>query len=243
MNKGRKRAVGALGLVAIATLSFISLCHATSDEPSVCFGSPKSGALRNGWLVPRTGTNFRAYSDAGWGLGRTYVHSSVHAIVLEAYAALAVSLPGRRFVYGETGFVCGGTFSPHRTHQNGLSVDFMVPVVDADGGPGELPTSAANKFGYDMEFDRDGKSGTLTIDFEALAAHLQALKLAAKAHSVPVERVIFAPDLQKHLHRTAAWPQIRDLPFSQRPSWVRHDDHYHVDFGVTCEPMDGTKKN
>jgi penicillin-insensitive murein endopeptidase len=175
-------------------------------------------------------------------LGRTYLHSAVHAVVLDAYGSLVASLPSRVFVYGETGFVRGGEFSPHRTHQNGLSVDFMVPIIDSDGQPAELPTTIANRYGYDIDFDRHGKADDLSIDFDAMAAHLLALAESAQARKVPIARVIFAPDLQPHLRRTALWARIRDLPFSSRPSWVRHDDHYHVDFAAPCQPLESSER-
>jgi penicillin-insensitive murein endopeptidase len=238
---GRRRSIAAalIGLLALGLGGgvLVSLCHATSDEPSVCFGSTAAGALENGWLLPIAGENFRAYSDLGWGLGRVYVHSAVHALVLDAYARLAESLPDRVFVYGETGLARGGKFSPHHTHQNGLSVDFMVPVLDAQSKPVTLPTRATNRFGYDLNFDRFGKGTGLSIDFDAIAAHLLALKQVASTRQLTIGRVIFAPDLLPHLQRTLTWAQIADLPFQRRSSWVRHDDHYHVDFNVSCRAL------
>jgi hypothetical protein len=36
-------------------------------------------------------------------LGRTYVHSTVYSIILDAYQALELSAANKHFVYGETG--------------------------------------------------------------------------------------------------------------------------------------------
>ncbi len=69
-------------------------------------------------------------------------------------------------------------------------------------------------------------------DFESAT-----LNAAAKKHGVGIARVILAPDLQPHLRPTKSWKAISTLPFSKRKSWVRHDDHYHVDFVVPCEPL------
>lgn len=212
-------------------------CHTNTSARSTCFGTTGAGALRDGWRLPASGANFSAYSLAGWALGRTYVHSAVHATVLDAYTSLLKQQPHRRFVYGETGLARGGRFSPHRTHQNGLSVDFMVPAVTAEGAPTRLPAWPTNEFGYGIDFDASGRSGDLRIDFETLASHLEELRASAQRSRVGISKVIFAPDLQVHLHRTKAWPAIRDLPFSKRPSWVRHDDHYHVDFRLDCAPL------
>lgn len=158
-------------------------------------------------------------------------------MIADSFAALARSHPQKRFVTGETGHAEGGEFKPHRTHQNGLSVDFMVPVLDGAGDSVPLPTGFTNKFGYDLEFDAEGKLGELSIDFEAMAAHLAAVREAARKGGIGIWRVIFDPKLQPRLRATEAWPEIRDLRFSTRRSWVRHDEHYHVDFEVPCRPM------
>ena len=76
-----------------------------------------------------------------------------------------------RYIIGEAGWPSGGEFWPHRTHQNGLSVDFMVPV-EREGKPSSLPTWPWEKFGYGVEFDSKGCRADMCIDFKALARHL-----------------------------------------------------------------------
>ena len=210
-------------------------------KSSICYGTVSHGRLEHGRRLPLSGENFAAYSKIGWFLGRSYVHEEVQATVLAAYAETQRALPGRPFQYGETGLAHGGKFWPHRTHQNGLSVDFMVPVFDENGEAAVLPTSAFNQFGYELEFDRNGKCDDLTIDFEAVALHLAAVSSAAKANGLVVSNVIFAPDLLAHLRKTKAWPAIRSLPYFKPKPWVRHDNHYHVDFFRACRPM--TQRN
>ena len=151
-----------------------------SDRPSTSQGTPASGTLRYGKRLPTSGANFRAYSRLGALLGRNSLHSTARDIVLQAYSVLADSAPEWIFVYGETGWPSGGPFPPHRTHQNGLSVDFMVPVRDRSGSAVPLPTRPWTRFGYDLSFDSAGRSGQLTIDFEAIAAHLTALDAVAR---------------------------------------------------------------
>ena len=236
---GRRRGwwwVGGVALVGMLTAIAWS-SGTSSDRPSTCFGTSSRGGLRDAWKLPRSGANFRAYSDLGWLLGRTFVHSAVHQVVLDAYGRLAAAHPEYQFVYGETGHASGGSLEPHRTHQNGLSVDFMVPVRDGSGASVELPTSVFRKFGYGLEFDDAGTLGELRIDFEAMALHLAELKRSAKARRLPIARVIFDPKLRAHLARTRAWAQIRDLPFMTKPAWIRHDEHYHVDFATACRPL------
>jgi len=223
--------------VAVLLLLLADLSHAR--DPSVCFGTTSNGYLKNGWKLPASGPNFAAYSTIGRALGRTFVHSTVYSIVVDAYARTHESAPNKVFVYGETGRREGGEFKPHKTHRNGLSVDFMVPVVNSAGDSVPLATNVLNKWGYDLEFDSSGRVDDIEIDAEAMAEHLYQLHLAAQRHNVDIWRVIFAPDLQPLLRQTTRWPFLSDnLSFSTRSSWVRHDQHYHLDFEIPCEPSD-----
>ena len=203
---------------------------------STCYGTTSQGALEGACQLATDGPNFEPYTALGRWLGRTYVHCTVAEVVEAAYGSLAASHPSKVFVYGETGLKNGGKFDPHKTHQNGLSVDFMVPVVDRQGKSTPLPTGLTNKFGYSLEFDSAGSMDDLTIDFEAIVAHLAALKVAANAKGIDIWRVIFDPQLQPRLREVEGWPGIAGLEFSERRSWVRHDEHYHVDFEIPCKP-------
>jgi penicillin-insensitive murein DD-endopeptidase len=207
-------------------------------QASTCFGKVQQGRLKEGVKLPASGINFSAYSALGSSLGRTYVHAKVEKIVTGAYATLAQTQASKKYVYGETGLAQGGRFRPHRTHQNGTSVDFMVPVLDANGRSVPLPTSALDKFGYSLEFDAQGKLDGLRIDFEAIAEHLFALHIAAKSQGVTLSLVIFDPPYLPMLFATqrGAWLQ-QNIPFMKGNAWVRHDEHYHVDFGVPCKPL------
>jgi penicillin-insensitive murein DD-endopeptidase len=211
--------------------------HATA-QTSTCFGKVHQGRLEAGVQLPAAGSNFSAYSALGSSLGRTYVHTRVEKIVTDAYATLAYTQANKKYVYGETGLAQGGRFRPHHTHQNGTSVDFMVPVLDANGRSVPLPTSALDKFGYGLEFDAQGKLDGLHIDFEAIAEHLFALHVAAKSQGVPLSLVIFDPPYLSILFATqrGVWLQ-QNIPFMKGNAWVRHDEHYHVDFGVPCKPL------
>jgi penicillin-insensitive murein endopeptidase len=207
---------------------------------SVCFGTVSNGRLEGGVKLPPTGSNFSAYSDLASNAGRTYVHSKVFEIVVAAYAALEKSASGKVFVYGETGWSIGGRIRPHRTHQNGLSVDFFVPVQDRTGRSVSLPTSVANRFGYDLEFDKDGRFNEYTIDFEALAEHLYQLHIAAKARDVRIALVILDLRYLPKLFATARGAFLRQtLNFMKVRAWVRHDEHYHVDFAIPCRQIEG----
>jgi penicillin-insensitive murein endopeptidase len=147
-------------------------------------------------------------------------------------------MPKKVFVYGETGKLKGGPFKPHKTHQNGLSVDFMVPVLDKKGKSVRLSTNIFNKWGYGIEFDSNGKYKDYTIDFETISAHLYYLDRCARAQGVGIRLVIFDPQFTQRLHKTQYWPYLsQKVVFSKKRSWVRHDEHYHVDFDLPCQPL------
>lgn len=203
---------------------------------STCYGTTSNGHLENGVRLPSSGKNFVGYSSLGRFLGRTYVHSAVYKIIVNAYSDLYKNYPGKVFKYAETGLKNGGKFWPHKTHQNGLSVDFMVPVIDRNGRSVYLPTNPLNKFGYNIEFDNSGHYRDYTIDYEAMAAHIMFLNEEAKKSGYGLWRVIFAPELQPYLFKTKYGKYLKaNIKFSKKRSWVRHDEHYHVDFAVPCK--------
>lgn len=221
-----------------ALLALLAACEPGPAHASTCYGTPAHGRLVDGVQLPLGGNNFAAYSEQGVDAGRTYVHGLVRQVALDAYAVLEKTAPGKTYVYGETGLAHGGAIQPHRSHQNGLSVDFMVPVLDDGNRSVPLPSSASNTFGYALEFDDQGRIPGFRIDFDALAEHLHQVSIAARRHGVTIERVIFAPPLMKKLFATSAHgAELRHLPFMKNRPWVRHDEHYHIDFGVPCLPV------
>ncbi len=205
-------------------------------EESICYGTTADGRLQNGAKLPASGNNFEGYSGVARLAGRSYVHSQVREIILAAYKELETSHPLKVYKYAEAGFKDGGQFKPHKTHRNGLSVDFMVPVLDSNGKSVQLPTNPFNKFGYNIEFNNSGHYKNFTIDFEAMAAHIVVLHKASKQRGYDLWRVIFAPELQPYLFKTQYGDYLRNnIVFSKKRSWVRHDEHYHVDFEIPCE--------
>jgi penicillin-insensitive murein endopeptidase len=223
----RRRALLGFGLTAGAD-------HALSA--SRCFGTVNHGHLEAGVKLPISGPNFAPYSKLGVFAGRTYVHSSVAQVVGEAYAALTVATPSVKYVYGESGWASGGRLRPHRSHQNGLSVDFFVPVRDAKGNSVPLPTGPTNKFGYDIEFDSNGRFEQFTIDFSAIAEHLYQLHTACQAHGIGIAMAIFDKPYLPKLYAAAPRGEFvrQNIPFMKGTPWVRHDEHYHIDFAVPC---------
>ena len=222
-----------LHAIALAAISAAAMSAAAAPS-SQCHGTVGRGSIQHAVQLPTEGGNFAAYSTLGAAMGRNYVHSEVSAIMLAAYAELERAAPGVPYVYGETGFAQGGRFRPHRTHQNGLSVDFFVPVRDPAGRPVRLPTPATQRFGYDIEFDRHARHGEYRIDFAAMAEHLYQLDQAARARGHGIAKVIFDTAYLPRLFATPRGAALRQLNFMKATPWVRHDEHYHVDFAIPC---------
>lgn len=220
------------------TVVFLLLPVLAVAKESTCYGTTSKGSLAGGVKLPLSGGNFESYSAMAHAAGRTYVHSEVRDIVVSAYQDLEKEQPEKVYKYAETGFKEGGRFEPHKTHMNGLSVDFMVPVVDSEGQSVHLPTYPLNRFGYDIEFDGDSTYEGLRIDYEAMAAHIVALHRQATSRGHELWRVIFDPELQPNLYKTRYAEYLRgNIQFSTRRSWVRHDEHYHVDFDLPCKQI------
>jgi penicillin-insensitive murein endopeptidase len=225
----------------ILTFSILITClysNAILAEESTCYGTTSNGRLEKGVELPSSGDNFVAYSNVARLAGRAYVHSQVESIIVNGYKSLETEQPDKVFKYAETGFEEGGQFKPHKTHRNGLSVDFMTPVLDKLGQSVHLPTHPLNKFGYDIEFDSKGQYEEYSIDYVALAAHIVTLHKEAVAQGVDLWRVIFDPKLQPELFKTPYGTYLKKhIQFSKKRSWVRHDEHYHVDFSVPCKEI------
>lgn len=215
---------------------FILISTNAFSDQSICYGTSSNGRLENGQMLPASGQNFETYSMIARIAGRTYVHSSVKKIIINSYKALETEQPGKVYKYAETGFKEGGKFSPHKTHRNGLSVDFMTPVKNSEGVSVHFSTTPLNKFGYDVEFNENGRFEEYTIDYEALAAHIVILHKEAKLQGYDLWRVIFDPKLQPELYKTKYTDYLKkNIQFSRKQSWVRHDEHYHVDFLIPCK--------
>lgn len=204
---------------------------------SVCYGTPSGGHQEGGKRLPYQGPNYRASSRVLWMSGRMSLNGALRDALAEAYDEVAKAAPDLRFVYGEMSWPDGGRFPPHKTHRNGLSVDFMTPLRDASGAVVELPVTFANHFGYEQHFDTDGRDGPLRIDFPAVARHITALHDAAAKRGIAIRVVILEPELQERLFAIPEGAALRSaVRFSVQRPWVRHDNHYHIDFTMPCRP-------
>jgi len=226
---------------AIASFLFLyafpnSLLVLENDAKSKSHGHVANGYITNAKRMPMRGDNYTSYSFLAYLVGRTFVHHKVRDCMLEAYKNCEKSSPNTTFVLGEIGFKNGNTFLPHRTHKNGLSVDFMSPLLK--NGKPYRRYHLLNLWGYNLDFDDTGKQGKIEIDYEAIAQHLWALNRAAKAQGMVLQKVIFDPVLRKKLATTSCWQKIKHLPYTKNRVALRHDDHYHIDFGFPSNGRD-----
>ena len=201
-----------------------------NDKPSISSGSVSNGRIQNAKRMNYRGNNFSTYSFGGYLLGRTFVHSRVKKTILETYEQCEKICPDVNFVLGETGRQHGGRFLPHRTHRNGLSVDFMTPLLK--NGKPHNSNHLFNLWGYSLEFDNEGKKGNVEIDYETMAKHIFTLEKIARKNGLRIQKVIFDPILRPYLLATPTGKKLKHLPFTKNRVYVRHDDHYHIDFEV-----------
>ena len=201
-----------------------------NNQPSKSHGSVANGYIENAKRMNYRGNNFKTYSFFCYLAGRTFVHDDLRQTILDAYKSCEETCPGLTFIIGEIGTKKGGQFLPHRTHRNGMSVDFMTPLLK-----NEIHYRSHhifNLWGYRYEFDNRGQNGNVEIDYESMARHLLALEAAAKQNGLIIQKVIFDPALRPFLLKTPTGKKLKHLPFTKNRVVVRHDDHYHIDFKV-----------
>lgn len=204
---------------------------------STTIGKVNYGSIENAWLIPRKGANYKYFSWFNYYvIGRAYTHSDVCKAVVDSYAELEKTSPKTKFRYMESAKKKGGKTWPHRTHQNGLSVDFMTP----------LKKNEKQKLGYDrigslrylMNFDNNGKakiSKKVSIDFELCALHILTLEKYARKYNLKIKKVILNTNLKDDLFATKYGKQLKEsgIYFTRNLSPMLnklHDDHYHIDF-------------
>lgn len=203
---------------------------------SQSLGSVSNGSLKNGKLVPFHGENYSYFDKTSYLSGRAFLNSKVLSTILDGYKKLATTEPNRNFKIMECAHKHGGKLCPHRTHQNGLSVDFMVPKTKNKKPYYGLDTLGVNH--YWLTFNNQGqynKDTSITIDFESIAKHLLILKKQAKKHKLKIQKVIIKVELKDELFEGEYGKKLKEsgiyIVKSLSPTInALHDDHYHVDF-------------
>ena len=232
----------AIALAAFPTTIGIAWARVLVDgnTPSKVIGTVAHGRIERAHVIPPWGPGYVTYSFFGSAIGRQYVDGRVREALLATFATRSRTEGGRRFVMGETGWPWGGRFRPHRSHQNGMAVDVFMPVQTKSGEAASLGTWPWNKFGYGLEFNERGEMGDLRIDFERVAA--LEVDAQARQRGLRIGRVIIAPEFVPLLLETPSGHQLGALSdrITRKPAWVRHDEHFHIEFEeVAASPAGG----
>lgn len=223
--------VTALIIVVVVRFGNDVLIYFESDSPSKSTGTPAGGSLSNGKRLPSAGANYRTYSYLGSFIGRTCVHEKLRKAIIESYNQIHYINPNLSYVFAEGSWPNGGRLYPHKTHKNGLAVDFLVPVKNKNGDSKPLPTTIFNEYGYGYDFDQNGNSAYFEIDFEALALHLSTLHEACRRNGIYINLVAIAPEYLPMIFNSQAGKQLEGkFPFYRQHLEERHDEHYHIIF-------------
>ncbi len=209
------------------------------DTLSKALGTVGSGSLEHSKLLPYKGDNFIYFDRDSYLEGRAFLHSSTRKSILGTYDSLSHILPHRYFNIMECSNEEGGEMFPHKTHQNGLSVDLMMPLIK-DGAPYYGLDTLGIKH-YALNFDDDGKytrDPSIEIDFNLVAQQILLLDHFARKNGLNVFKVIIKIELKDELFATEYGQILKEkgIYVVQGLSPIinaLHDDHFHIDFGFT----------
>lgn len=212
------------------------LKYTENDAPSISKGTVSNGTLVNGKLMPFSGANFIYFDTASYTGSRAFVNDRVRTAVINTYKRLEELTPERHFCIMECSHEQGGKLSPHRTHQNGLSIDFMTPLLQNG-----LPYYALDNLGaqhYLLDFDSEGKytkDPSVSIDFNTMALHILILSEEAQKVGLKIEKVILKMELKDELYASENGKKLlkSDVYITKSLTPIinsLHDDHYHIDF-------------
>ncbi len=212
---------------------------AGDNSESVAKGKVSNGSLENGKLLPYKGPNFIYFDRQSYLEGRAFLHGDVRTALLAMYDSLNTALPNRYFCVMECSNEHGGELFPHRTHQNGLSVDFMMPLIKNGKPYYGLDTLGAKH--YTLNFDDKGKytrDPEISIDFNLVARQILLLDYFARQRGMNIFKVIIKIELKDDLFATPYGKILKekDIYVVQGLSPLinaLHDDHFHIDFGFT----------
>lgn len=236
VKKALKNETEVLNDSLVNKIQIFQLLHSDSTKKSISIGSVSNGSLKNGKLMPFEGENFFYFDTSSYLQGRAFVNQKVKFLCLETYRELNITLPKRKFGIMECSHEKGGKLSPHITHQNGLSVDFMTPMQSKDTANYSLDYIGLQH--YFLDFDADGKylkNKSIEIDFDAMALHILKINELAKKHGLKIDKILFKIELKDNLFASKYGDKLKasGIYFALKlPTHINnlHDDHYHIDF-------------
>lgn len=212
------------------------LANVNDSVESISHGSVGQGSLEHATLIPYEGENYSYFDASSYLGGRAYTHSKVAKITVETFESLQQQGVERHFKVMELSRKEGGKIFPHRTHQNGLSVDFMMPLQKNGTTCYELDELGASH--YLLEFDKNGaytEDASISIDFDMAARQILELDKQARKNGMRIHKVIFNTFLQNELFSSSYGKKLRTSGIYVTKYLTPiinelHDDHFHVDF-------------
>lgn len=210
--------------------------HPDDGKASVSKGVVSNGSLVNGKLMPYSGANFQYFADNSFLMGRAFVHSAVRKTLIDSYHSIQPFFPAHTFYIMESSNKCGGKLDPHKTHQNGLSVDFMMPLLKDGKEYNGLDTLGVDH--YYLNFDDSGKyteDASIEINFDIVAKHILELDSKARENGLKISKVIIKIELKDELFHSKYGAELikRGIYVVQNLTPIinmLHDEHYHIDF-------------
>jgi penicillin-insensitive murein DD-endopeptidase len=205
---------------------------------SISKGSVGKGSLDSACLLPYEGGNYKYFSKRSYIYGRAFVNLKVEEILTASFDTLASLCPKRTFYIMEGSNEHGGKIDPHRTHQNGTSIDLMIPLKKQGEIYTKLDTIDVDH--YLLKFNTDGQwleDLSVEIDFETLALEILTIQQQAKLKGCSIQKVILNTNLQDELFETSYGQKLREsgIYFTKNLDKIindLHDDHIHIDFNI-----------
>ncbi len=209
-----------------------------NSTPSTSTGTVSGGTLVNGKLFPFQGTNYQYFDTSSYINNRAFLNDKIRTVVISSYKQLEKEIPDRKFFIMECSNKNGGKIFPHRTHQNGLSIDFMMPLIKGNKAFYGLDTIGASH--YWLDFDNEGKySGDkgISIDFDLVAMQILSLETQARNNGYKIQKVIIKTEFKNLIFATPYGKKLKQsniyLVNSLTPLINSlHDDHFHIDFEI-----------
>ncbi len=203
---------------------------------SIVSGSVSDGSLTNGKMMPYSGSNFTYFDDDSYLANRAFTSQEVKLSILDTYKKMEALAPHRQFYLMELSNEKGGKIYPHRTHQNGLSVDFMMPMLKNNQPYYGLDTLGKNH--YLLSFNEKGEYSEdkeVKVDFDLIALHILELNKSAKEQDLRISKVIIKIEYKDYLFKTPNGKKLKASGIYIVKGLTPlinhlHDDHYHIDF-------------
>jgi len=191
-----------IALTGLVLLVFLRIFPGTlllfdSNEPSISYGSSNKGSIENARRLPYKHKGYSTYSYLGYLAGRTYVHENVKNTLLEAFENLHEKYQDWDFVIGDASYKEGGPMAFQEEKQNGLEVDFLLPLVE--NGIPYSKQRITNYWNYSMEFDEFGRLDGMEVDYSVLAGMLVAIQEAGANYQLTIKKIEMHPEIKRGL--------------------------------------------